>query len=853
MRPLRLVHQSESLSHLCERPRIAQAVERAAARRIVFVQAAAGSGKSVAVRQYLAGKNTQHTWIGIDPLRATLHDLVFDLALALGDPWRSSVASAIAQSAKGEDPAAQLARWLIANGPPTGTIVLDDLQHFEPDDPVWRFLSLCLRAPDIRWFFASRADMHLPVTSLILAGDAFAPLTNELLAFTSDEIVDAAGQQSLALDERAVQSILELTQGWAAGVAFALVSAAQNTDITRISFETRELAYTYFAEQYFDSLDVESRRALYVLALAPHTSLPVFETLRFRAPAALLRRLAARVSLLDRGQGGGLRLHDLFRDFVLVALERDDDARRNLPGQLARALEATDDIIGALELWVRVTDGEEALRVLRRHGVTLIEQGRFSLVERCVAMLPRTVQREDPTAIGLRAAIEHMRGEFGRALTLYERALQHRADDDFAWACAYRLALLRVNRWQRNAGAPVAQYVGSKDVERRAEALTLSALGSVVGDHHDEARNQIAQALALLDEIDNEPVHAKVLMRAAYIAFYTSDVEHIELYAKEAAERAERSGDFETATHCHSILYAHAYAHLKEYAVALHYAQQMQRAAERCGSENLRTSAIRAQFEIEAQRGREERLEALDKQLRRRSDGYRDSLPYLSGKALWSAWNGDFAHAVRLLFPLSVAQLPPLEQQAVFAQLAFYCAADKRADEADKYLESVGKGDQALNPVAAEYATMTAVYATLAMALLGRGKAARRFITPQRALFSGNDAQVHHALLTFSGSPDGAALERCGTELRQAGFGGLGRALIVLAEREATPRPRPLLTQAELAILSAIAKGQSPKEIANDTGRSYETVRSHIKTICRKLDCSGMLEAVAAARHLNLI
>jgi DNA-binding CsgD family transcriptional regulator len=56
-----------------------------------------------------------------------------------------------------------------------------------------------------------------------------------------------------------------------------------------------------------------------------------------------------------------------------------------------------------------------------------------------------------------------------------------------------------------------------------------------------------------------------------------------------------------------------------------------------------------------------------------------------------------------------------------------------------------------------------------------------------------------------------------------------------------------VLTPAERAILALLVRGASSKEIAARTKRSAQTVDTHIRSICRKLNCSGRREAVALA------
>ena len=50
-----------------------------------------------------------------------------------------------------------------------------------------------------------------------------------------------------------------------------------------------------------------------------------------------------------------------------------------------------------------------------------------------------------------------------------------------------------------------------------------------------------------------------------------------------------------------------------------------------------------------------------------------------------------------------------------------------------------------------------------------------------------------------------------------------------------------------------LSKGFTPKEIANKLRIEYESVRSHLKNIYKKLHAGSMLEAVAKAKNKGLI
>jgi DNA-binding NarL/FixJ family response regulator len=50
-----------------------------------------------------------------------------------------------------------------------------------------------------------------------------------------------------------------------------------------------------------------------------------------------------------------------------------------------------------------------------------------------------------------------------------------------------------------------------------------------------------------------------------------------------------------------------------------------------------------------------------------------------------------------------------------------------------------------------------------------------------------------------------------------------------------------------------LAEGFSTKDIAEQSGRSVNTVRAHLANAINKLQCHGRAQAVAAARRRRLI
>jgi DNA-binding NarL/FixJ family response regulator len=81
-----------------------------------------------------------------------------------------------------------------------------------------------------------------------------------------------------------------------------------------------------------------------------------------------------------------------------------------------------------------------------------------------------------------------------------------------------------------------------------------------------------------------------------------------------------------------------------------------------------------------------------------------------------------------------------------------------------------------------------------------------------------------------------------------------GRALAPLVASRIAERIRwERLTPSELDILGLLFVGLSNKEIARETSRTTETVKSHIKTIFRKLDARSRIQAVMVARRRGIL
>jgi DNA-binding CsgD family transcriptional regulator len=263
--------------------------------------------------------------------------------------------------------------------------------------------------------------------------------------------------------------------------------------------------------------------------------------------------------------------------------------------------------------------------------------------------------------------------------------------------------------------------------------------------------------------------------------------------------------------------------------------------------------------------GNEASLDNMLRRLRQRSTSgdLLNSLSVTMG-AMLAVWRGritDAREAVRpRLAPHSFTYAFDYEHwRALYALL---CIADGDDSEARSTLQQKGA---ALAEIPAAWALArrqeqrARLLRAIAEILVGRHTNAERLLRSVEPSDDSTRALRHVAFVVSSmaTSEDRDELNEALEHLELAGSGGLRKFLTVVLDRcRDRLRPTahdPAITEAERLVLQALARGESPKEIAHQTGRSVHTVRTLAQRAAEKLGCSGRQQTIAAARRLRII
>jgi len=285
---------------------------------------------------------------------------------------------------------------------------------------------------------------------------------------------------------------------------------------------------------------------------------------------------------------------------------------------------------------------------------------------------------------------------------------------------------------------------------------------------------------------------------------------------------------------------------------ALAVLDKLEECARKGASRQVRVFGAVESYAIEVDRDDEAAVERLERELLDDDATARSHGALLPAHALRASWEGDFRRAYELLAGTAERQEVDERRALRAAETALYAFAAGLNAEGDESLRYAAAALERCKP------SPRAVRAELTLALSelvrGRSSAAHRHLaeaerklTPQmrrlRVLANAVKAMVRVQLHQADPAALTAALER----LRAEHFGGLARLLAALPVARAEEAGYAQLTPSEREILQLLAKGASTKDVAAKTGRSPQTVDTHIRSICRKLNCSGRREAIAIA------
>jgi LuxR family transcriptional regulator, maltose regulon positive regulatory protein len=877
-------------SYLIIRRRLLDRLDRGAQGPLTLLCAPPGAGKTILLASWLQTRRQPGpvAWLSLDEDDNDASRLAVDLLDALraaGVIRRGGALDRLAppQGARADVFLAMLVNGLARLRGPF-LIALDDVHELVSPQARAMLDFLVRHAPrQCRMLLSGRADPPIQVERLRVSGE-LSELRGGDLAFDRDETGKLYRQMGLDLGHADVEVLWQRTEGWAAALRLAGLSAQSRREPQGFVAEfagTERAVADYLVSEVLARAPVERRafmlRTSIVDSLCPELCDALTGVEGSAGLLTALERSGAPVEMMS-ANGPWYRYHPLFRELLRANLAHAQPQEVPLlHRRAARWHEGQGHVRSAIRHALAGQSWEQAGRLIEANWLELFISGASRSMRAQMGELPGEVVAANPRLSlafagsrledgDLRGADEHL----SHARSACEIEADARSALSFAAVALLRARLLGDAAQARLHAGRLSELAGAPGESRwpSLRSFAQANLGATLlwTEAPDLAEASLREALALARECGSAHLELDCRAQLACAGLLGGRLDRAEQAALEALALARRHGFDESPAAACAYLSAGAAAYwhgeheraegLAGNAVSAAAAASLSvrlacrvlqaAAMAACGPRSAREAIVK--------------LDAVDAALADQAPAppgfLRAYLDRTRVRTLLAAGEAEAAaSAVLAATDADPATRDwPAALQAPRAETALR-ARPRQPELARRLARSICDAPPDDSP-RLEPRRAPQVEAWLLLALIeqedGEHDAAARAL--ERALEMAEQEQLCAPFLTDAGVAE--LLERQaqrGTEhpaLLEVLLDGLGRR----AGASATPAPIATpLTEREMKILRYLPTMLSNAEIGAETFVSLNTVKTHLRSIYRKLDAGNRADAVARARSLGLL
>lgn len=320
-----------SLPELCtQRSGVMSRIDQMSRERLLYIQAPAGYGKTVAANLWLQRNGARHVWISLDEYdnNPELFYRLLCSAVTHTQPEGSSAGTFDTGGAFSSAPVehAMLLTAQIAAPDAPVYIVLDDLHAIAQEDILESLPYFIRRLPaEYRFIMISRTDMPPQIAAVFKDRAGF--FGADGLAFTKMEILELFRLAGHEITEKEADLVMEHTGGWAIAVS-TLAASSHLPDFER---EGGNILHGYMEKQIWEGLAEADKAMLMKASVVSDFSTELFRRLTGAKDArAAIGGLLRRNLFLSRIGDDLYRFHALFLDFLRKQQEKSRIDKRKL-------------------------------------------------------------------------------------------------------------------------------------------------------------------------------------------------------------------------------------------------------------------------------------------------------------------------------------------------------------------------------------------------------------------------------------------------------------------------------------------------------------------------------------------
>jgi LuxR family transcriptional regulator, maltose regulon positive regulatory protein len=706
---------------------------------------------------------------------------------------------------------------------------------------------------------ASRNDPPISLPRLRLEG-RLRELRGEDLAFTDEETTSYLESRGFDLPSSSIRTLQTRTEGWVAGVRIAALAIAASEDhcglIERFGGDDHAVA-DYLVSEVLADLAEDRRRFLLRTSVCTLLRVDLARELSGRDDAGALLDELERDHVLTRRQGRtreAYRYHELFRTYLLAELRRTEPGVEPALHRTAAAWHATHgEPLRAIEHLIRGGCLADLGDLVGPDAIGALLDGHGKALDGLLATVPPTGRSVPAVALlGAAAALEL--GDSGAAdrwLGTVDIAAVVE-DDPRLGALAATVAVWRARATDRVEDA-LARMEATSATATGLEAYDLLALhergiARLYVGRYDEAVDDLERAAGLARLTGRDSLQLSCLSFLAGGLACRSQLVTMREPAEAAVELATRRGwaGSQAVAHAHLLIGWSAYLQA-DGDLAAEHARLALASLGPLVDPDVELGVRSLDLVVGAEGGVS--FESLR--------SYRGAFERLAGAQMAPAL---LAYAVPLVVRICLDVGERAWTQAVVER--FGAASPDPGEPAllrAMVLHDAGRLDAArtaLTPVvrgaASCHVITTAVWARLLAAdiELRRGAATPAHELLMAAVELASDEEVVRPFLLLPAVLELLAVGR-GRFGRQDGF--VERILRAAPPLTDAGTEADRLTPGELVVLRELPSLLSLREIAEARAVSVNTVKTHLRSIYRKLGVDGRREAVEAARRRGLL
>ena len=440
------------LSDIYARPRLFERLDRLCERRLIWLSAPAGSGKTTTVGSWLQSRAGRVLWYQCDEGDADIASFFHFLSSAhvLQTSPMAAPPPTLAPELYGALPTfvRNFFRELCAQLPTPSFIVFDNWQDIPASAPLHELLPVAVgELPrGVVCIILSREEPPVNLSRLY-ANEEMAHLgwTEIKLTLQETEAI-IVRQQSAGATLSDAQSLYELTQGWAVGL-IAMLRLESQASMHRVALDQQAVqpVFNYLTSEVLERLSPEIQQFLLQTACLEFITAPVAQALTGREDARpILDSLVhTNTFTLQRPASQTYHYHPLFRELLRsrAAAQWSRAEQEALLTRAAQILERQNDPEMAIELLLRACRWSDAAVIMQRHAPTLTQQGRFKTLANWIDTLPGVLSSQWPW-LTYWQGMARMAIDFPRAAASLELAYRRFVDIDDALGQMLSIAAL---------------------------------------------------------------------------------------------------------------------------------------------------------------------------------------------------------------------------------------------------------------------------------------------------------------------------------------------------------------------------------------------------------------------------